>query len=110
MTIVQALKTLDTSAVQLDEMIMLSEHGQVLRTGYERTGLDAPEWLTGALDLLDAAIKAAARDTLMLRLKEAEQEEAGFKTREEKRAEAAARAKALRTKLGLAPAESVSTT
>lgn len=98
--IIEKLKGLDVERESLDSLIWLREQAKLLRGGYEDAQLDVADWLTGALDTLNADIARRSRDTLLLRLKELEQAEAGLQTREERRAAVAEQKAKLLRRLG----------
>lgn len=102
MSVVTALKNLNTNSEQLEDLILLFEQGQLMRNGFERASLDTPDWLVGALDTLDGEIKQRSRDALLLAEKQLQQGLNALKTTAERRAELEAAMEKIQRRLGKA--------
>jgi hypothetical protein len=100
------LQNLNLTRLELDEAIELSVGAEMLRGGYKRHQLPAPEWLDDAIRSLDRYIGDRTRDAAEMELRELAQAEAADQTASERKTARAARKAELEAKLKI-PAASV---
>lgn len=103
MSLMTRLRDFNADRATLDEMLELHAGAKLLKAEYVDANLDVPDDLDGAIETLDATIKAKSSDILRLRLKEIEQAEAGLQTAAEKRQLLAAQKEKLLRRLGKVP-------
>lgn len=85
MQIVNELKSLNTDASTLDQMIALSAFAKILEAEYGAKQVSRPEWLDDAQRTLAREIQSRTRDAKELRLREIEHSERALEEKAEKR-------------------------
>jgi hypothetical protein len=94
------LQNLNLTRLELDEAVELSVGAEMLREGYKRHALPAPEWLDDAIRSLDRYIGDRTRDAAEMELRELAQAEAADRTAGERKEARAKRRAELEAKLG----------
>jgi hypothetical protein len=103
MTLVTALKSLNVDREQLDDLLVLHMQARQLRNEYTEANIDIPEWLDGAIVLLNREVERQSNDRIALRLKELDRAEHGLKTATERREEIQAERNRLLARQGKTP-------
>lgn len=87
----------DPSSEDLDALIHLRAQGSILKGSYAEFEMEAPDWLTTALDAIGRAIRAQRSDAIAAELKRAEAQLEALKTAEEKRGDLRSKIERLKT-------------
>lgn len=103
-TLVQALKTLNVDANGLDDLLVLHMQARQLRAEYTETDIDVPEWLDGAINLLNREVERQSQDRLAKRLMELDRAEQGLLTASEKREKIQQERARIEARMGKVPA------
>ena len=101
--IVNALKEVSTTGLQLDELMVMASQARQLRATYEDAGAPAPEWLTDANATLTSEIQTRLKAALELRLRELDQADAALKTTAERREDVRRERERIQRALGKVP-------
>lgn len=102
-TLVQALKTLNVDANGLDDLLVLHMQARQLRAEYTESDIDVPEWLDGAINLLNREVERQSQDRLAKRLMELDRAEQGLLTASERREKIQQERARIQARMGKAP-------
>ena len=98
----EKLKRLKLDAMlTLDEPIELYAYARQLETGYVENDIEVPEWLTAGLETLREDISVRRRNAAIAEMRDLEASIEGFKTQNEKKADAQRRLAKLQKLVGL---------
>lgn len=85
MQVLEQLRTVNTDRMSIDDAIAMLAFGKLVQETYESKGLDAPEFVEGAIEKLDAEIDRKRRDYLEMKLKQAKADRETLLTAAERR-------------------------
>ena len=97
-SMLERLKSFDTDAMDVEQMVALSAFGRSVSAEFEQFG-DAPEWIAERLTTLRRAIKAAMADKLAAQMKEIDLQLGHLRTKEEVKSSLVAQRATLAAKL-----------
>jgi len=97
------LKAIAIDEVEIEELILARQALGAIESGLVAEKLTVPVWVTDKLILVNDMIDKKSKGELLRQLREAELREAEFKSRAEKRDEAAQKVAELKAKLGKQP-------
>lgn len=100
MAIRQQLQRLSLTTIDFDDAIEMSMLAENLRVTYARHGLASPVWLDDSIRGLSRHITDRMKDAAEMELRELDQQDAADMSKDEKRAQRAARRTELKAKLG----------
>lgn len=83
--LIEALKTLKTEQMDMDDMVALYSSAMSMKSTYESFKVPVPEFVTDAMGILDTEIKSKRRERLLRQRAILQAKEARLLSREEQR-------------------------